>query len=332
MRLLVLGGTRFVGLAIVEAALAAGHEVGVFHRGRSGATFSRPVETLVGDRMGDLGALRGGRWDAAIDVSGFQAEPVRASLELLADEVEHYTFISTIGVYASFREAGMTEEAPLAAAEERTLAIDGSTYGPMKVACEAEVRRILPDRHTVIRPGIIVGPEDYTDRFPFWCRRVAAGGEVLAPGDPMQPAQWIDARDLGEWTVRVTERRQGGTFNAAGPGLPSTLAGMLEGIRLATGSDAEFAWVPTDGLHRLGADPDREFPFFLPPERQGQFAVDSRRAIEQGLAFRPFEETVRDTLAWDRGRAPEERTAGISGERETELLRRWKVERAGSAR
>lgn len=323
MKLLVLGGTQFVGRALVEAALERGHEVSVFHRGRHQATFSREVEALHGDRAGDLSALRGRRWDAVIDTSGYAYRHVYATAKLLAEQVEHYTFISTISVYADWSEHGITESARLRPADWKSLEWSGKTYGPMKVACEEAVRQLLPERHLVVRPGIIVGPDDYTDRFPYWCRRVARGGEVLCAGEPDRPVQWIDARDLGAWTVQATEARARGPFNATGPARPTPLLGMLEGIRDAAGSDARFTWVPEDFLLRHGSDPGRDFPFYAPPEGTGVFAVDSRRAIEAGLTFRPLDETVRDTLAWDGQRRDDERRAGLPPEREQALLRAW---------
>jgi 2'-hydroxyisoflavone reductase len=332
MKLLVLGGTQFVGRAIVEAALEQGHEVTVFHRGRHAAEFSGEVGVLHGDRAGDLAALRGHRWDAVIDTSGYVYGHVLASAKLLAGAVEQYTFVSTISVYADFGERGITEESRLHAPDERDQQWTGKTYGPMKVACEKAVREVLPERHLIVRPGIIVGPGDYTDRFPYWCRRVAEGGDVLCPDDPQRPAQWIDARDLGAWMVRMTTEQRTGTFNATGPGVPATLLGMLEGIRRATESDAEFTWVPEDFLRQQGSEPGRDFPFHVPEEGAGVFAVDSRRAIEAGLTYRPFDDTVRDTLAWDRQRPDSERKAGISRAREAELLRAWTLTSPASAR
>jgi 2'-hydroxyisoflavone reductase len=324
MNLLILGGTRFVGRAIVEAALGRGHSASVFHRGRHEARFSREVEALHGDRGGDLAALHGRRWDAVIDTSGYAYPHVRASARLLADAVEHYVFVSTIAVYADWSALGIGEDAPLKGADRETLEWTGPTYGPMKVACEEAVRASVPERHLIVRPGIIVGPDDYTDRFPYWCRRVAHGGEVLCAGDPARPVQWIDARDLGEWVVRATEERLTGPFNAAGPAAPTSMLEMLEGLRRATGSDARFTWAADEWLQRHGSEPGRDFPFHAPAERTGVFAIDSGRAVGAGLRFRPLGDTAQDTLAWDRQRTEEERRAGLSPEREQELLSAWR--------
>jgi 2'-hydroxyisoflavone reductase len=323
MKILFLGGTQFVGRAMVEAALERDCEITVFHRGRHTVSFGKGVQSIHGDRATDLHLLDSGDWDAVIDTSGYVRNQVRAAVDRLAGRVRVYTFISTISVYADFGEHGITEGSALQPPDERDQEWTAATYGPMKVACEAAVREGAGEAHLVIRPGIIVGPEDYTDRFPYWCRRIAAGGEVLCAGSPDRPVQWIDARDLGAWTVEATLAGLCGTFNATGPEHPTSIGQMLEGIRRATGSDARLTWVDDRWLGRHDLDPGPAFPFYVPEERAGIFAVDSSAARAAGLDSRPLSASVRDTLEWDRKRPLAERRERISAEREAELLRRW---------
>ncbi|HEV2131808.1 MAG TPA: SDR family oxidoreductase [Longimicrobiaceae bacterium] len=324
MKLLILGGTRFVGRHLVEAALARGHEITLFHRGRHEAHFSAEVEELHGDRRSDLSALQGRRWDAVVDTSGYAARDVRASAELLADAVEHYTFVSSISVYAGFNRIGMDENAPVEPPDATSTEMTPEAYGAMKVACEQAVEAAFPEHCAIVRPGLIVGPYDYMDRFPYWCRRIAAGGEVLAPGDPGRPVQLIDVRDLAEWMVRLAEQRRAGVFNATGPAEPLTMRELLEGIRAGVGGDARFTWVPDEFLLTEGVGEWEEMPFWVSEKLIGVLAVDVSRAVAAGLAFRPVRESARDTRAWQRtsAAAPEVRS-GLDPERERELLDRW---------
>lgn len=327
MRLLVLGGTRFVGRHLVAAALERGHRVSLFHRGRSGADLFPEAEHLLGDREGDLSALEGGRWDAVLDVSGYLPRVVRRSAERLAGAAERYLFVSSVSAYAP-GPGPLDEDSPLATMEdEATEQITPRTYGPLKVLCEREVEEAFPGRALVVRPGMIVGPLDYTDRFPYWVRRAAEGGEVLAPGRPERPVQLIDARDLGAWMVRLVEDGATGAYSATGPEHPLTMRGMLEACREGTGGDARFTWADDGFLLREGVEP-QDLPFWFPerdPQLQGVFEVSNRRALAAGLTLRPLSETVRNTLAWDRSRPAEERgKAGLSRAREAELLEAWR--------
>lgn len=325
MKLLILGGTRFIGLHLVRAGLASGHELTLFNRGRHdpGVPIG-DVEMLHGDRGGDLGALRGRSWDAVIDTSGYSAPHVRASAELLADRVAHYTFVSTISVYSQFDRMGLDEAAERLPPDAESTTKTPATYGPMKVACEDIVRTVYPDRSLIIRPGIVVGPGDYTGRFTRWCTRIAAGGEVLAPGDAAQPAQWIDARDLGEWMMRMTVAKRTGVFNVVGPAEPATLGTMLGGIRDASATDAVLVRVPEAFLAEHGLRPGGDLPFWIPADERGIFGIRNDRAIAAGLTLRPLADTVRDTLAREAAvPAPTDREVGISRARETEILRAW---------
>ena len=323
MDLLVLGGARFLGRHLVEAALERGHRVTLFNRGKSNPGLFPEVEELRGERGGDLAPLRGRLWDAAIDTSGYLPREVRRSAELLAGSVGHYAFVSSISVYEDFGRTGIDEDAPvLEPPEPEPEEMSWEHYGGLKVGCERAVERAMPGRALVVRPGMIVGPHDYTDRFPYWRRRVAEGGEVLAPGDPERPVQLIDARDLAAWIVRMAEEGRTGVYNATGPQHKLTMRGMLEGLREATGSDARLVWASEEFLLDAGVKPWEDLPFWVPEGMEGLLAVDVRRAVGAGLLFRPLRETVLAVPGEERTKA--DIRAGISREREEELLRAWR--------
>ena len=260
-----------------------------------------------------------------IDTSGYLPREVRASAGLLAGSAGHYTFVSSISVYEDFGRTSLDEEAPaLAPPDPEPGELDLELYGGLKVGCEQAVEAAMPGRTLVVRPGMIVGPHDYTNRFPYWCSRVAEGGEVLAPGDPDQQVQLIDARDLAGWMLCMAEGGQTGVYNATGPSWRLTMRGMLEEIREATGSDARFVWASEEFLLNAGVKPWEEMPFWVPKEMAGILAVDVDRAVGAGLAFRPLAETVSDTLGTKAGKLDAQFDAGISRERERELLRAWR--------
>jgi 2'-hydroxyisoflavone reductase len=317
VRLLVLGGTKFLGRATVEEALARGHEVTLFNRGETNPELFPEAERLRGDRSGDLAPLRGREWDAVIDPSGFLPGLVRASAELLADSVGHYLFVSSVSAYASF--AGPNDEdSPLAELgelpDDRMLE-DYSNYGPLKVLCEQAVAGSFGERHAIVRPGLIVGAHDPTGRFTYWPHRVARGGEVLAPAPPERRVQFIDVRDLGPWLVDLSERGATGAYNATNPG--RSWGEVLEACREVTRSDATFTWVPDAFLAERGVGEWMELPMWIHAAGEaGLHEADVSRAIAAGLRFRPLDETVRDTLEL----AGTTADAGLSPEREAELL------------
>lgn len=318
MKLLVLGGTKFLGRHTVEAALAAGHEVTTFTRGRTNPELFPEVERLRGDRDGGLDALRGRSWDGVVDTSGYVPRVVRQSAELLRDAVERYVFVSSISVYADFAEP-VGEESPVAELDDPASEDVEADYGALKAACERVVAEVHGERATLVRAGLIVGPHDPTDRFTYWPRRIAAGGDVLAPGDPDAPVQFVDARDLAAWLVRLALDGPGGTFNATGPTEPLTFGALLERLRTVLGSDARLVRVDDRHVLDAGVEPWTELPLWLPgDEYAGMQQAETDRALAAGLAFRPLEETARDTLAWDRGAGGERPT--LSAEREREIL------------
>ena len=329
MRILVLGGTVFLGRMIVGAALQHEHTVTLFNRGRSNPGLFTNVEELHGDRTIDLSPIEGCCWDAVIDTSGFLPRVVNSSARFLANRVDHYTFISTLSVYGDVSSEGIDETGQLGQLEDETLeTITADTYGPLKVLCERAVEKAMPGRALIIRPGLIVGPFDPTDRFTYWVRRVSMGGEVLAPGRPGRSIQFIDVRDLAEWIIRMVEGKQTGTLNANGPEKPLSMGELLETCKITSRSDANFIWVSEDFLQKQQVGPWQEMPLWVPesdPANTGFFTFSSRKALAAGLSFRPLAETISATLAWDTPRLPSHALkAGLTAAHEQELLTAWK--------
>lgn len=316
LKLLILGGTGFLGPHLVRVAVERGHEMTLFNRGVTNPHLFPELEKLRGDRRtSNLDALRDRSWDAVIDTSAYYPRVVDEATSLLAERVRQYVFVSTISVYAKRDIIGMDETAPLATIEdESTEQVSGLTYGPLKVLCERAAETAMPGRVLTVRPGLIVGPGDTTDRFTYWPVRVARGGEVLAPGTGDDPVQFIDARDLALWTIDSIEQGRNGVFNATGPVEPITMRGMLEACREATGSDAEFTWVDREFLAEQSVRPWSDMPVWVPPV--GEYAGFGRTSIERakraGLTTRPAVETARDTEAWFRTLEPS-RQARLSG-------------------
>ncbi|HWX08820.1 MAG TPA: NAD-dependent epimerase/dehydratase family protein [Gaiellaceae bacterium] len=300
MKLLVLGGTKFLGRHAVAAALAAGHEVTIFTRGETNPELFPEVEHLVGDRDGHLDALRNRTWDGIVDTSGYVPRVVRMSAELLRNAVGRYVFVSSISVYDDLSQP-VDESTRVTPLEEPGTEEIMESYGALKAACETVIDELYGDRGTSVRAGLIVGPYDPTDRFTYWPRRVAAGGDILAPGDPAAPVQFVDARDLAAWLVQLALEGPGGVFNATGPAQPLTFSELLERARTAIGSDARFVWVDDQPILDAGIEAWSELPLWLPGDAYiGMARADASRARDAGLRFRPLEETVLDTLAWDR--------------------------------
>jgi 2'-hydroxyisoflavone reductase len=344
MKLLILGGTQFIGRHLTEAALAAGHKVTLFNRNRHGAGLFPEVETLTGDRLGDLGALDGRTWDAVIDTSAYTPAVARRSAERLQHAVGHYTFVSTVSVYRDFAQLEMDETAPVGTITDRDVqaahtaerageSVGAEAYGPLKARCEEAVKAVFPGGALIVRPGLVVGPYDYTDRFTYWVRRVGLagkswGGGVLAPGRPEQRVQFIDARDLAMWLLAATEAGTTGTFNATGPDSTLTLGTLFETCRRVLNPEAELVWVDDAFLLERGLSAGDLMPW-LPSEAmpgwEGFFSLDVRKAVAHGLTFRPLETTVRDTSSWDRARGDEPLRSGLTPERETALLNEWRT-------
>jgi 2'-hydroxyisoflavone reductase len=337
MRLLILGGTGFIGPHQVRYALARGHRVTVFNRGRQKEPWPAPVEQLLGDRDGDLKALEGRDWDVCIDNPTSLPIWVRDVARVLKGHVGQYVFISTISVYAA-SDRPADETAPLAvykgadpmAETTKSLNADRRLYGPLKAQCEKEAQAQYGEAATtIIRASLIVGPNDETDRFTYWPARLARGGDILAPGDGSDPVQFIDVRDLAEWTIRVAEERTTGVFNAAGPDHPITMDQMLAGIARGIQVHPKLVWAPKAFLTENNVSPWGDMPVWIPGQGEtfGFHRRDIRRAIAAGLTYRPLPLTAADTLAWLRT-SPErqaELRAGLIPEREAALLLKLKA-------
>jgi len=333
-RLLILGGTAFLGPEIVAAAREAGYTITLFNRGKTHPELFPDLEKLRGDRNGDLESLKGRRWDVVVDTSGYVPRHVRDSAMLLKDAVQQYVFISTISVYSDNSKPGMDETTPVGTLDDPTVEkVTGETYGPLKALCEKAAEEAMPGRVTVIRPGLIVGPGDPTDRFTYWPVRISRGGEVLAPGSPSDPVQVIDVRDLAEWTVRCARERSTGVFNATGPKKEMSMGTMLGACKKASRSDAALVWADAAFLEEQKVGAWTDMPCWVPPtaDMAGFSRVSCARAIAKGLTFRPIAVTVKDTLAWWKTQ-PKERTAslkaGIKPEREAEVLKAWHAKSA----
>jgi 2'-hydroxyisoflavone reductase len=325
---LILGGTMFLGRALVEAARARGHEITLFNRGRTAPELYPELERLVGDRDGNLSALAGRRWDAVIDTCAYLPRIAAASARLLADQVDHYTIVSSLSVYASTREPGVDESGEVATlADPAVEELTGETYGALKALCEGAVEEALPGRTLAVRPGLIVGPHDPTDRFTYWPWRVARGGRLLAPDRPERRVAFLDVRDLAEWMVRACEERLVGVYNADGPQGTVTMGELVAACRRVAASDAEPVWVSEAFLAEQEVGAWIEMPLWIPasdPDAAGFFAFSCDKAIAAGLTSRAVEETVRATLEWARTRDEAHQwRAGLTAEREAELLAAW---------
>ena len=337
LRLLILGGTGFIGPHQVRYALSRGHRVTLFNRGRQALEWPRGVEHLTGDRdTGDLRALAGREWDACIDNPTTLPAWVRDVSRVLQGQIKQYIFISTVSVYADARGPA-DESAPLAKysgpdpmreTNATLLASNRRLYGPLKAVSEREASERFPGITTLVRPGVIAGPGDDTDRFTYWPVRLVRGGQVLAPGDGTDPVQFIDVQDLAEWTIRLAETRTMGTFNATGPARRLTMAAMLRQIAAATHSTSQVVWVPADFLDSENVTAGTDLPLWAPlhSDFAGFFQRSNAQAVNHGLLFRPLAQTATDTLRWFRQQPISRQTAlkaGLAPDRESQVLADW---------
>jgi 2'-hydroxyisoflavone reductase len=340
--ILILGGTGFIGPHEVTYALARGHKITLFNRGRSPHAWPGEVEELLGDRnTGDLHALEGRTWDVCIDNPTTLPFWVRDAGRVLSGKVGQYIFISTISVYAANDTPNADETAALVpypgkdafAETNETMRSTPVLYGSLKALSEQQAQTLFPGMATVIRPGLIVGPGDETDRFTYWPVRIDRGGEVMAPGDGADPVQYIDARDLAEWTIRMAEQGTTGVFNATGPARQETMRELLDGVRSAIHADAHFTWVSDKFLDDNNVSAWMDMPVWVPG--QGDTAGFHRRSLARahaaGLTYRPLAQTASDTLAWFKTQPADRQAklrAGLAPDRETALLAKWKSEQA----
>jgi 2'-hydroxyisoflavone reductase len=323
MRILVMGGTLFLGRHIVEAALRHGHEVTTFNRGRENPSLFSEIERLVGDRDLNLSALAGRQFDAVIDPSAYRPEQIDLVLSVLKTLPEHYTFISTISVYRRFAPG-------LQYNEDSDVLPGGDGYGALKAGTEAAIQSAMSGRVAILRSGLIAGPYDPTGRFTYWLRRIDAGGCVLAPGRRDRPIQFIDARDLAEWSVRMAEEQIGMVLNAVGPKSTLSMERFLDECLEVSRSDAQLQWLTDEQIQAADIQGWTELPLWIAEsdtEAGGIFYADNRRAMEQGLVFRPLVETIRDTLDWSRATGDVKRSPllvqTLSARKERETLERF---------
>jgi len=330
MRILILGGTGFIGPYQVRYALQRGHTVTIFNRGRTNVgMFGGDVEQLTGDRSNDLESLKRRTWDAVIDNSATNPDWVKLSAQLLKDAAGQYLFISTRSAYYDTSAVPMTASAPLFSRENTPVEAGRPLpYGLSKALAEGEARAAFGSRTTIVRPGLIIGPGDDTDRFTYWPVKINRGGEILAPGDGSDPVQIIDVRDLSEWVIRLVENRHYGTFNAVGPKTGPQFKDWVSTIQRAVGGNATFTWVNTDWLLANGVRPYADIPVWQPARgrTRGFARFDLTPEIERGLTFRPLDVTARETLEWWKSLPADRQVlkAGMKADREAELLRMWR--------
>ena len=349
LRILILGGTGFIGPHQVNYAVERGHTVTLFNRGRTNADLFPKVEKVIGDRDKPDGydALKGRTFDVVIDNPAQMPKWVRDAGAALKDSVGRYMFVSTLSVFRNRATPGMKEDGPLfdpappdavpASARAAYPGAPTSTYGPLKVACENEARAAFGDRAIIVRPGLIVGPGDLTDRFSYWPVRVEKGGEMLAPGTPEDPVAFIDARDFTEWMIRLAEAKASGTFNAVGPTGGTTVAGMLYGCKAVTTSDTRFTWVDADFLLERKLRPYADLPVWMPPrgDSAGWALMDCSKAIAAGLTFRPIADTARATLQYYHAQPADRQAtlrAGLTPDKERETLAAWHAKQGTTSR
>ena len=326
MKILIIGGTKFLGRHLVDSALAHGHTVTLFNRGKTDPNLFQQLETILGDREHDISKLAGREWDAVVDVAGYVPRIVRLSASSLEGSVGRYVFISSISAYdeSIFKKIGIDESDAVGKLKDESVEeITGETYGPLKALCEKTVLDLYGNRGLVIRPGLIVGPNDPTDRFTYWPVRVARGGEVLAPEKPEVPVQIIDVRDLSEFVIKMIEANASDIYNATGPDYELTFGEMLKACKKVSGSDATFKWASAEFLKQHNVAEWSDMPVWVPDneENAGFSRMDVSKAINAGMKFRPLEETVRDTIEWAKTRpADHSWRAGLTKEKEDEVL------------
>lgn len=335
LKILFLGGTGFLGPHTVRAALARGHEMTLFNRGKTNPQLFPDVKKLRGDRYGDMSALAGGKWDAVIDTFAYVPHVIETSAGMLKDAVKQYVLISSVSVYPDYKTIGMDETAAVATISDEEIAkakthrdVTGANYGALKALCEQAAERTMPGRVANIRPGLIVGPDDRSDRFTYWPVRVDRGGEVLAPGSGKDFIQFIDVRDLGAWIVTCVENNVTGVYNADSPPATITIGGLLRDCQQVSKSDAKITWVDAEFLAEHKVQPWGDMPVWSPPvgDEVGFGQISVAKAMKAGLKHRDVKETVADTLKWFKEQ-PAERQAklrtGIDPEREKEVLAAW---------
>ena len=325
MKIILIGGTRFLGRHFVEHAVKAGHTITLFHRGATGCTDFPQVEHVHGDRATDLDKLGTRTWDAVVDTSGYLPRIVRTSAQFFAERAQHYTFVSSLSVYNTYRP-GMVEHDDVAKLEgPEPDVMTPESYGALKALCEKEVMTAFPDRNVQVRAGMIVGPSDYSDRFTYWVRRVSMGGDIIVPEPRKRPIQIIHAGDLAAWMLHMTEKGGEGIYHATAPKEPHTFEEVLEACREVSGSKPNWVWAPESFFQEEKVEFWQELPLCVPPPEDAVMTVSVAKAIAAGLTWKPLLITTRETLAWDANRpAGTQLKAGLAPEREVALLEIWR--------
>ena len=328
MKILILGGKNFLGIALVEAMLEAGHTPMLFNRGLTNPDLFPKVKNLIGDREHDLNALKRRKWDAVIDTSGFVPRIVKKTAKMLSGKCGSYIFISSVSVYHDFTTPDIREDYPLGQLEDPSQEdYSGDAYGPLKALCEYEIQQNFDGKVLAIRPGLIVGPNDPTDRFAYWPWRVSLGGKVLVPAPPSSNLQFIDVRDLSAFVLKLIEKDTEGVFNVTGPKRPTTFGALMVACREAALSNANFVWVEESFLLEEGVVPWTDLPLWVPssdPAFAGFYTINIDKALKAGLSLRPLSKTIGDTLAWLKTRPDHQRfNAGMEISTETQLLMKY---------
>ncbi|WP_394139457.1 SDR family oxidoreductase [Cytobacillus oceanisediminis] len=336
MKVLILGGTRFLGKALVEEGLKRDHDITLFNRGNNKEASSE-VKQLIGDRDGDVSQLKNRNWDAVMDTCGFAPHQINKIAAVLGDSIEHYTYISSISVYKDWIPLNITEDYHLQSMpQDRLKDVEEGRispyeyYGALKVLCEAEAEKYWPGRVLHIRAGQLVGPFDYTDRLPYWVQRVAEGGNIVVPGRPDRPIQLIDVKDIATWVFDMAEKRKAGTFNVTGPDHKLTMEELLNTCKSVTNSNAKFVWADEQFVLDHHIQPWTEMPLWIPEQfplegetKPWKMCISVKKALDNGLSFTPLEETIHDVYQWEKVRQDSVRKAGISRNKEQELLDAW---------
>jgi len=328
--ILIIGGTRFLGRFLTQEGIKRKHEITLFNRGKTNPHLFPDIEKLHGDRDGGLEPLKGRRWDLVIDVCGYVPRIVEQSAKLLKDQAGKYLFVSTMIVYDDLNKIDLKENDRLASMGEDTdEEVTTESYGPLKGDCERVVKRYFPENNLMIRPGVIIGPEDNTDRFTYWVNRIGKGGRFLAPGNPDDPVQVIDVRDLVSWIYDIIEKNGTGAYNATGPDYKLTMGELFEECQEVAGVPAEPVWVDSEFLLEQDVVPWRDIPLWRRGghHQKGFMRIDSTKAIKEGLTYRPLRESIRDVLDFARSRGDDyEWTAGLDPDKEKEILEKWEKE------
>lgn len=326
MNILILGGTVFLGRHLVKSSLSRGHSVTLFNRGQHNPELFPEIEKIKGDRTVSLDSLKGRKFDAVIDTCGYFPRAVKMSAEFLKDSADHYTFISSISVYKDFSKKGLDENSETGKIGDESIEeVTGESYGPLKVLCENAVAAIYKDKALNIRPGLIVGENDPSDRFTYWVHRINEGGKFLAPDGKNSNVQFIDVKDLADWTVVMAEEKKSGVYNATGPDHKLSFEKFITTCQEVSANNSEIILASEKFIADENVSGWTDLPMWIPEEEEGINNINISKALKDGLKFRPLKETIIDTLKFDKSRKDHVLRAGLKPDRESELIKKWEV-------